>query len=70
MVQAVDLFILSAGFLPFFLGCQPILAGDDGLMDALIDRVIFLLGHMILVAGALDLFVFPAAVGQLSGVTN
>lgn len=68
MVKAVCLELALVGLLALLLRKLPVLLGDDGLVDAVVERIALLLDDMVLVAGAGNLFVVPASVGQLATV--
>lgn len=68
VVEAVRLELALVGLLALLLRELPVLLGDDGLVDAVVERIGLLLDDVVLVAGAGDFFVIPAPVGQLAAV--
>ena len=68
VVKAVCLELALVGLLALLLRKLPVLLGDDGLVDAVVERIVLLLDDVVLVAGAGNLFIVPAPVGQLTAV--
>ena len=68
VVKAVCLELALVGLLALLLRKLPVLLGDDGLVDAVVERVVLLLDDVVLVAGAGDLLVMSASVRQLAAV--
>ena len=68
MVKAVCLELALVGLLALLLRKLPVLLGDNGLVDAVVERIVLLLDDVVLVAGAGDLLVMSASVRQLAAV--
>ena len=68
VVEAVRLDLALVGLLALLLRELPVLLGDDGLVDAVVERVVLLFDDVVLVAGAGNLLIVPAPVGQLAAV--
>ena len=70
MFQTIDLFILHTGLTAFCLSLRPYFFRYDSFVDSVINREIVLLNGVELVPGAVDLFVFSSAVGELPAVNR